>query len=525
MISNGQGAVAYGKNPTGNPTAWTTREKFNISFSRVASGWQKFEAQAAASEISKAMGSEISAFEESPEDGRLFIVGNMGTSKDIPETVEKIGHSLGFIGDFRIEPPNTALAGNYIPIQQTLKSFPIYGAQFTLHVNPEGLTYALVGTPAPKDLELRAPESRIRPEEAAEVVASNLGTTSKELTYRSDEILLPVEEELLPCYFIRAIARKPFGDWNGFVDLRGNLLALFNVASAASGNARGYEVNPRRDPNVVPLRLADLLDPPKALTGQRSEVWGDNYKRVSSKTGDFLFGPDEKEFDEPQLYYFLQRCWHGFNGLVQGRHAGPMLEKQLFNPMKATVHYQGAENNAFYMPDDGQLYFGDTTHSSPRYSSRSLDLVLHEFGHAISDSACKLGRARPHDSCRALSEGFSDYFAATVLNDPVIGDYFFDEPRTCKNQAKFPGSFAGEEHQMGTIWAGLLWDLRQESKIGRTVADGLALQSLSYLGPWRTITQGLEALLQADRVLFPEDNQNVGKHEDAIQAAFRNRTQ
>jgi Zn-dependent metalloprotease len=527
------GAAAPEQSPLRSPSSWTRHEKFNTSFERIASGWQQLDAHAAAYEVSRAVGSKVAAVEKKPTPGRLFIAGNMGymgksaseASKCLPETVKKIGDSLGLMGDFKIGPAKPSLAGNYVQVKQDVDRLPIYGAQFALHANAEGLAYAMVGTPAPKGLKVRVPTKKIKPEEAAEVVAQDLETTTKGLDYTSQEILLPVDEELQPCYLIRAIARRPFGDWQGFVDFGGNLLAMFNIASAAVGKASGYKVNPHRSPTVQPLQLTDLQDPPKSLTGQRSEVWGQNQTRVSSQTGEFVFDPKQTEFDEPQLYYFLQYCRNAANGFVGGKLTGQLLAQGIFNPMKANVHVQEASNNAFYMPDNGQLYFGDGTDDS-RYSSRSLDLVLHEFGHAISDSICQLGRARLHDSSRAMSEGFSDYFAATVLNDPVIGDYFApNDLRTCANQRKFPRSFVGEEHDIGTVWAGLLWDLGQEAGVGQAVADALMLQSLSYLGPWRTIPQGVEALLQADRVLFPADSHTKGRHEEAIQAAFKNRTQ
>jgi Zn-dependent metalloprotease len=526
-------AAAPNDSPLRSPSSWARFERFNTSFERIALGWQQLDAHEAAHEVSQALGSEVDAVEKTTEPGRLFIVGNIGyigksaseRSEYLPATVKKIWDSLGLMGDFKIDQAKPSLAGNFVRISQDLNRLPIYGAQFAVHSNAEGLAYAMVGTPAPKGLKVRVRTRKIRPEEAAEVIAQVLETTTKELAYRPEEILLPVDEELQPCYLIRAIARRPFGDWQGFVDFDGNLLALFNIASAAIGQASGYKVNPHRSPAVQALQLTDLQEPPESLTGQKSEVWCGDQTRVSSQTGNFVFDPNQREFDEPQLYYFLQFCRNSANGFVEGKLAEQLMAHSKFNPMKASVHVQEAPNNAMYMPDNGQLYFGDSTDDA-RYSSRSLDLVLHEFGHAISDSICHLGRARPHDSSRAMSEGFSDYFAATVLNDPIIGEYFVPgDPRSCENQRKFPRSFVGEEHDVGNVWAGLLWDLRQEAGVGQAVADALMLQSLSFLGPWRTIPQGVEALVQSDRVLFPEHNHNKGRHEDVIQEVFKNRKQ
>jgi hypothetical protein len=523
--SSRTGAAEY---PLRNPTAWQVHEKLSVNFSRVASGWLEVDADSAASRISKAMGSPVNVVEQ--DSGCLFIAGNMGfigkttseASKNLPETVKKIGDSLRLTGDLSIESKKASLAGSYARIRQTVGNLPIYGARLALHIDSEGMANAIVGKPAPEGLKVVDSQKKLELRDAIEVVAHDLDKPSMLLTCEAEEILLPVGEELRPCYLVRALSREPLGDWRGFVSPDGELLALFNIASATSGQANGYQINPSRSPLIESLELTELLDPPNALTGPRSEVWGQNQTRVHSDDGKFVFDPKETEFDEPQLYYFLQCCWSAVNRLIERPTGEPFLDDEKFKPIKANVHAQDARNNAFYMPDNGQLYFGDT--ADGRCSSRSLDIVLHEFGHVISDSVCELGRSMPNVSSRAISEGFSDYFAATMLNHPVIADDFAPQnQRTCANHAKFPPSFAGEEHEIGTIWAAFLWDLRQNPQIGQAEADAIVVQSLTYLGPWRTIIQGVDALLQADRHLFPEGNSKKGKHEDLIRDAFKNR--
>ncbi len=527
MQNSSQGEAA-GRARTGltSLSHWTTYEKFNVSFQRIAEGWTQVNPDKAASAVGHILRAELNAAGEKPLPGRLFLVGNMGYvgTERIAGTLKNLEEALALSGELRIKRSSQSLAGTYTVAEQTVEDVPIYGAQLTLHMDAEGTAYALVGTPAPRGLKVSASPKKIQPKEAADVVTSALETKAEELEKCSyEEIFLPVDEQLLPCYRIRASARKPFGDWYGFVGFDGNLLALFNVASSAK--AQGYKVNPLRSPQLEPLPLSDLVDPASWLAGQRSEVWGANGKRVPSHNGAFLFNPNQEEFDEPQLYYFLQFCRSAAEAIAQTKLTSLLQHEQKFNPMKGTVHVPEADDNAFYKPETEQLYFGDTTSDDPRhYSSRSLDIVLHEFGHAISDSICGLGRASANNSSRAMSEGYSDYFAATLLNDPVIGEYFFPaNSRTCANPLKFPRGFAGEEHDVGTVWAGLLWDLRNERTIGPNAADSIMLQSLSYLGPWRTIPQGIDALLQADRVLFPDPGVRKGRHEDAIRAAFINR--
>ena len=93
-----------------------------------------------------------------------------------------------------------------------------------------------------------------------------------------------------------------------------------------------------------------------------------------------------------------------------------LLQATPFTPMVALVNDPQSPDNAYFMPSTGQLRFGLF---GSRSSARSASIVTHEFGHAITDSICKLGRAKVRNTeSRGLSEGYSDYFAASSLDDP-----------------------------------------------------------------------------------------------------------
>jgi fungalysin metallopeptidase (M36) len=150
--------------------------------------------------------------------------------------------------------------------------------------------------------------------------------------------------------------------------------------------------------------------------------------------------------------------------------------------------------------------------------------VYHEFAHAVSDAICRLGRTQQHTQSRGMSEGYSDYFAASALNDPRIGDYVLNNANGDRNLTnpglRFPAGFAGEEHSTGEVWAAILWDVR--TQCGPGVTDLLALESLQFLSPNATFNDGLAALITADRRLFPTRN-STGRHEAVLNTAFNSR--
>ncbi len=513
------------------PSSWTEFEKFNVSFDRVAFGWSQLDPFKTASAVEKKLGLKVQPADQMPVPGRLFMVGNLGRVgvEPRPDTLKKLGGGLGLGGALSVRLRGMSLAGPYLKMEQRIRGIPVFGSQLALHLNPKGVAYALTGTPFPAKTKMRAVSRKVGAKAAAEVVARALRTKSTELSWTAERTLLPGAAGLLPCFHVKAAAWEPFGVWYGFVGVNGKLLALYNVASSAVSTANGYKVNPLRTPQLLQVQLENLVGRGNRLNGANSQVWGPGPSQVPATGGAFLFPPNLDEFDQPQLYSFLDECRNAAATIAKGQWSKMVQKEKKFNPMKGSVHVAQAANNAFYWPDTGELFFGDILidPNETRYTSRSLDIILHEFGHAISDTICQLGRTSSHTQSRGMSEGYSDYFAATVLDNPVMGDYFVKDPagfRTCANSKKFPAGYAGEEHDVGNVWSGFLWDLRKDSTIGKAVADAITLQSLTYLGPWRTILQGLDAVLQADRTLYPDPaGSGQGQHEQAIQAAFHAR--
>ncbi len=77
--------------------------------------------------------------------------------------------------------------------------------------------------------------------------------------------------------------------------------------------------------------------------------------------------------------------------------------------MRATVHYGNGFANAFW--DGAQLVFGDGDGAHFIALSGALDVVAHEFTHAVTESSARLGHT---DEPGALNEAISDVFGCFV---------------------------------------------------------------------------------------------------------------
>lgn len=96
-------------------------------------------------------------------------------------------------------------------------------------------------------------------------------------------------------------------------------------------------------------------------------------------------------------------------------------------------------------------------------TARLLDVVMHEYGHTLHAQSIIRG-VGAFD--RALSEGLSDYLAATIAEDPGMGRGFFRSNQALRHldlpdDARWPEDIAGDPHTTGLIYGGALWDLRK----------------------------------------------------------------
>jgi len=89
------------------------------------------------------------------------------------------------------------------------------------------------------------------------------------------------------------------------------------------------------------------------------------------------------------------------------------------------------------------------------------DVVYHEFGHALHAHAFIPGVGAYNSS---LSEGLSDFFAASIVDDQGVGRGFtFDDRPGCASSTPRGSSECGPKdrgttaHQTGLIISGALW--------------------------------------------------------------------
>ncbi len=77
------------------------------------------------------------------------------------------------------------------------------------------------------------------------------------------------------------------------------------------------------------------------------------------------------------------------------------------------------DNGPCYFPNSDEIHFPSNTFGLTVEWARESDVLYHEYGHSIQDKAYGVADSGPDES--GMSEGFSDYVAATMNNHPLIG--------------------------------------------------------------------------------------------------------
>ncbi len=187
------------------------------------------------------------------------------------------------------------------------------------------------------------------------------------------------------------------------------------------------------------------------------------------------------------------------------------------DPVRAEAQDGSGTNNAnFATPADGSsgrmqqyLFTGN------RDSSLDGDVVLHEYGHGVSNRLIGNGSGLGGTQSGAMGEGWSDYWACSNYNDGVMGEYVVGNTTgirrapytvpsaTVHDSYADVGSGGFEVHNDGEIWAAALFDLFVT--IGKTKADKIVLDGMKNTVTSPSMVAARTGIITACQTNFPAD--------------------
>lgn len=173
--------------------------------------------------------------------------------------------------------------------------------------------------------------------------------------------------------------------------------------------------------------------------------------------------------------------------------------------------------NAFYNGTSINFY---TTANSCNALSYIADVVYHEYGHGITNRFWQQMGATFNNG--AVGEGYSDVWAMSIINSPIIGKGFYvNQPnsfirRYDVNPKIYPQNIVGEVHADGEIIAGAWYDYHVN--LSASMPQATALDSMCRLfarshnglavGPNGTEGQVYYDIL-IDALTYDDNNNNI----------------
>jgi len=307
---------------------------------------------------------------------------------------------------------------------------------------------------------------------------------------------------LRPVWRLRARTESPPGRWEGLVDAaRGTLLARRDVTAWATLSGRVQAMvepaTPGDESLLLPVPRAAItvtagtwvgqdttdgegrfqLELPQAGPGRTlfelkgpyawlRDVSRDLYTPVDTLTaiapGNLSLRWDDANstFAQRDAFYHVARA----REFVRALDPGPALEP-LDRQLQVRVDDPSGGCNAYWSGTRINFYAEGSGCVS---SARIADVVYHEYGHAVSEYCYE-----PYPIPGDMNEGFSDYFATSLTNQPNIGNGFYGPGtriREVERDRVWPRDASPSIHLQGLILAGALWDLRKELGAARTDA-------------------------------------------------------
>ncbi|MCO4761897.1 MAG: M36 family metallopeptidase [Myxococcales bacterium] len=208
-------------------------------------------------------------------------------------------------------------------------------------------------------------------------------------------------------------------------------------------------------------------------------------------------------FAELMMYHHVNQIHAYFknvHGLTELDHPLPALVNVnlWYDPEIAKTHglaggWTGYPNAAFMPPkgfkafqlperDKGHIIFGQYEKTDFSYDAT---VIYHEYTHAMVGTTRLSGLfADAHglnNQPGAMNEGFADYFAAAMIEYPIIGTYGLafagaHRVRDLSVMRKCPDDLTGQVHADGRIFSSALWAIRK--KVGSQLTDHVILRAL-----------------------------------------------
>jgi subtilisin-like proprotein convertase family protein len=476
----------------------------------------------------------------------------------------------------------------HITLQRTYQGIPVFQGAITVHMDPGNRVFRALGDEF-YQISAPTNRPMLTPAEAAVAAGRALGlpdlapvlagSDGLRTTFNAARTLDPITVE--PRIFQVAADDSRFAlqatvSWLddhkqqhyelALIDAQdASLLASYSLVDTFTG--RVFTATPGANPTTDTRTVVSFTGDPTASPGgwvdSTRKTRGNNVISATDLNGDNVIGTNEIQptadandaFDFPfsptqdsSLFkeaavttaFFLANDWHDRTYALGFTETAGNFQTDNFgrggaqnDEVQQDVQDGSGINNAnFATPPDGskprmQMFLFTINGGVEEDGDFDPTVIFHENTHGLSNrlvgggsTACLRGI-----QSGGMGEGWSDWVAASFLNDPVIGAYVTGNATVGIRRASMansPFTYANikdgtstEVHAAGEIWAATLWDARVA--VGAAVMNQLVVSGMKLTPCNPTMLQARDGIIQADA------NLNAGANRCKLWTAFAGR--
>lgn len=349
-----------------------------------------------------------------------FITGKLPKLKQGPDGVVNYlkdnSSTFDLTGDLdfkAIDTKKDELGMTHVKVQQYLNNIPVYGKQAVVHLDKNNEVRVINGKfkNGLKKLFLQN-KARISSEDALIIAGQNVGAPQDNVRSSARLMWYEHNDKLTLTYVVDVSFLGPQpGNWRVFVDaLNGKVLHKYNRINKIKGSGIG------------------VLGDAKQLEVYRESgvyyLW-DTARNI-------------KTFDIGYRTSGIMHLFSGYNGFFDSPYQAPAVDGHYYTgkardyfysefgrksfdgsnaQIKVVIHYGYNYDNAFW--DGYELVFGDGDGINTRAFTTGLDVVAHEFTHAVIDYTCSLEyEYQPGALCESLADTFGQLIERKYKGDP-----------------------------------------------------------------------------------------------------------
>lgn len=146
------------------------------------------------------------------------------------------------------------------------------------------------------------------------------------------------------------------------------------------------------------------------------------------------------------------------------------------------------ERNAYFSPSESKVCLGYVNAGASKkvWAADDADVVIHEVGHYVNHFLSSTNIMNSSQESGAIDESVADYWALTLMNDAQLSEWFLGAigssyVRDASQNISYPLGLTAEIHDDSRVLTQVLWDLRQNSNLGKTTTDALVKRAMQLL--------------------------------------------